>query len=240
MKTDDKTASEKYSVMVVDDEEDICEIIRVILEQEGYTVYTLTSGKAALEFLSEKIPDMIILDIMMPAPDGFAVCKKIREFSSVPVIMLTAKMKEDDKVRGFEVGADDYITKPFSKQDLLARVKAILRRINTEKIPQSSILKFGKLEIDFSNKCLLKNGIVFDLTSIEMDVLHELVSNDGEVIKFDTLITKVWGKHHVNKPQYLHVTIGHLRKKIEDDPSNPVFIKNIFGIGYQFCGSKEH
>ncbi|ADL51596.1 response regulator transcription factor [Clostridium cellulovorans] len=230
----------KEKILIVDDEEHIVELIKYNLEAEEYKVLTAHDGIEAGKIAKKEKPSLILLDLMLPGISGMEVCKKIRrddEISEIPIIMLTAKSDELDKILGLELGADDYITKPFSIRELLARVKAVLRRTNTVAVSTNS--RFGELTIDFSKYEVRKNDIKVDLTLKEFELLNILVKNRGKVLTRDVLLDKIWGYEYIGETRTVDVHIRHLRKKIEDDDSSPKYIETIRGIGYRFSYDEE-
>jgi two-component system KDP operon response regulator KdpE len=192
-------------------------------------------GHSALAICEERNPIMVIADIMMPEMDGFTLCKLIRDFSRVPIIILTAKLELEDKLRGFEIGVDDYITKPFSKEELLARVKSVLNRTQINVIPPATAaFQFGDLEINLQRRLVNRGGQELNLTQTEFRLLSELLLNKGKVLPFSYLLTAIWGSEYQDDTHYLHVIIRRLRGKIETDPKQPKHIQNVFGVGYEF------
>jgi len=224
------------SILVVDDEERMARFIRLNLEHDGFQVIEAYRGMTAMEALRTEMPDLIILDVMMPDIDGFEVLKMIREISNVPVIMLTAKGEEDDRVRGLELGADDYVTKPFSPRELVSRVRAVLRR--TEATSQASrsepIVVDDRLKIDFGRREVWVNDELVKLRPTEYRLLYHLVQNAGWVVTYDQLLSKVWGYEYRDESHYVRLYINYLRQKLEEDPSNPKYILTERGIGYRF------
>jgi two-component system KDP operon response regulator KdpE len=229
-------AFKNWSILVVDDEERMARFIRLNLEHDGFQVREAYRGMAAIHALRDDMPDLIILDVMMPDIDGFEVLKMIREISSVPVIMLTAKGEEDDRVRGLELGADDYVTKPFSPRELVSRVRAVLRR--TEAAGASTrgevIEVDERLKMDFGRREVWVNGELVKLRPTEYRLLYHLVQNAGWVVTYDQLLSKVWGYEYRDEPHYVRLYINYLRQKLEEDASNPKYILTERGIGYRF------
>lgn len=223
-------------ILVVDDEKAIVDILKFNLQKEGYEVITGYDGEESLKLYSQHKPDLILLDIMMPKRDGFEVCRKIRETSNVPIIMLTARAEEVDKVLGLELGADDYVTKPFSVRELMARVKANLRRktIDENELNESSILIFGELKIDIDRYEVVKQDTVIELTLREYELLKFLSTQKGQIFSRETLLEKVWGYEYYGDVRTVDVTVRRLREKIEDVPSKPDYILTKRGIGYYF------
>ncbi len=230
-----KSGKKLETILVVDDEPRIIEAVSLNLELEGYNVVSATSGEEALQKLTELIPDLVILDVMMPVMDGFETLQKIREVSTVPVIMLTVMGEEDDKVRGLELGADDYMTKPFSPRELATRVKALLRRAQMPtSAPKSEIRVDSNLLIDFSRRKVMVRGSEVHLRPTEFRLLYHLVSNAGRVLTHEALLRKVWGYEYRTEDHYVWLYITYLRKKIEDDPKHPEYILGERGVGYRF------
>jgi two-component system KDP operon response regulator KdpE len=222
-------------ILVVDDEERMVRFIRLNLEHDGFEVIEAFRGAQAIDRIRSGLPDLVLLDVMMPDIDGFEVLRVIREVSSVPVIMLTAKGEEDDRVRGLELGADDYITKPFSPRELVSRVRAVLRR--TESASSSThgqIEVDDRLKIDFDRREVWVGGELFQLRQTEYRLLYHLVQIAGWVITHDQLLAKVWGYEYRDEPHYVRLYINYLRKKIEKDPANPQYILTERGVGYRF------
>jgi len=226
----------KNKILVVDDEKPIVDILKYNLTKEGYEVVAAFDGDEAVEMAFAEKPDLILLDIMLPKKDGFTVCKIIREKISCPIIMLTAKGEEVDKVLGLELGADDYVTKPFSMRELLARVKANLRRINLNSESNSQkVIRTRDLEIDLTSFQVRKKGETVELTFREFELLKFLATQPGVVFTREKLLEEVWGYEYYGDVRTVDVTIRRLREKIEDDPSDPKYIITKRGIGYYFA-----
>ncbi|MCI1930059.1 MAG: response regulator YycF [Clostridia bacterium] len=227
-------------ILVVDDEKNIVDIIKYNLKKEGYNVLTALDGEEAIEINEKEKPDLILLDIMMPKLDGYAVCRKIREKYNTPIIMLTARAEEVDKVLGLELGADDYVTKPFGTRELMARVKANLRRStqldNVKENKNKNLLVFRNLSIDIKLFEVKKDGKPIDLTLREFELLKFLASQKNQVFSRETLLEKVWGYEYFGDVRTVDVTVRRLREKIEYDPGKPTFIVTKRGVGYYFCG----
>ncbi len=222
-------------ILVVDDEQHMIDLIRMNLELEGFQVLEASNGIDALDQVRKHIPDLIILDIMMPQLDGFEVLKMLREFSSVPVIMLTAKGEEEDKVRGLELGADDYVTKPFGARELVSRVKAVLRRTESLTEPSESIIKVDdRLSVDFNKREVIVEGKHIKLRPTEYRLLYHLMQNAGWTVPHEQLLAKVWGYEYREETHYVRLYVNYLREKIEEDPANPKYILTERGIGYRF------
>jgi two-component system KDP operon response regulator KdpE len=225
----------KYKILVVDDEKRMVRFIQLNLEQDGFQVITAFNGSEALEQVRTQLPDLILLDIMMPDINGFEVLKKIREVNTVPVIMLTAKGEEDDRIQGLELGADDYITKPFSPRELVSRIRAVLRRTESFKEDQIDLINVDdRLTIDFSRREVWVEGKKVDLRPTEYRLLYHLVKNAGWVNTHEQLLSKVWGFEYQDEPHYVRLYVNYLRKKLEKDPSNPRYILTERGVGYRF------
>jgi len=222
-------------ILVVDDEERIARFIHLNLEHDGFQVIEAYRGMKAIQVLRDSMPDLIILDIMLPDIDGFEVLKMIRDVSTVPVIMLTAKGEEDDRVRGLEMGADDYITKPFSPRELVSRVKSVLRRTEASGITSREVyLVDNWLKMDFSRREIWVNGKLVNLRPTEYRLLYHLVQNAGWVMTYDQLLSKVWGWEYRDEPHYVRLYVNYLRQKIEKDLANPKYILTERGVGYRF------
>ena len=224
--------SKKASVLVVDDDARILRMMRRILELEGYQTLTASNGEAALNVFDEQSPDLILLDIMMPGMDGYTVCRRIREFSQLPIIMVTARDNEEEKVEGLDAGADDYVTKPFSSKELAARVRAVLRRTKLwDEHPEPAFHSDG-LVIDFARHRVTLHNQEVNLTAIEYRLLSYLAHNAGRLVTPDQILEKVWGEEYIGEYHILRVSIARLRQKLEDDPKKPRFIATKIGIGY--------
>ena len=224
----------KACVLVVEDDPRILRLEQMVLEKEGYTVLTAGSGEEALDTLTEISPSLVVLDIGLPGIDGFTTCYRIREFSQVSIIMVTSRDFNEDKIKGLEIGADDYITKPFSPNELAARVKASLRRtaMNTE--VKEPTVQVGDLFVDFnSNRVMLANREVL-LSDTEYRLLCYLARNAGRIVTRDQILERIWGEEYSGEDHLLHVTIGRLRQKLEDPARKPRYILTRRGIGYSF------
>lgn len=222
-------------ILVVDDEQRMVRFIRLNLEHDGFQVISAYNGNDALEQVRTQLPDLVLLDVMMPDLDGFEVLKRIRAQSSVPVIMLTAKGEEDDRVRGLEAGADDYVTKPFSPRELVSRVRAVLRRTEAESAATGDVIEIDEhLRLDFNRREVWVDDDLVRLRPTEYRLLYHLVQNAGWVMTHEQLLTKVWGFEYRDEPHYVRLYINYLRKKIEPDPANPRYILTERGVGYRF------
>jgi len=230
-------------ILVVEDDQTLREVLSYNLSKEGYTSLTASDGLQALEIARREKPELVILDIMLPQMSGFEVCRILRQETTVPILILTAKVEEIDKIVGLELGADDYMTKPFSMRELLARVRAMLRRTEMvkkeagkqpETIPQ--IIRVGDIEINLSRHSILNRGNPLDLSPKEFDLLVFLVKNAGQVFNRDTLLERVWGYDFAGDTRTVDVHVRWLRQKIEADPDNPTYILTVRGVGYKFEG----
>ncbi len=225
----------KVQILVVDDEPRYVWAIRLNLESRGYEVLTAGDGQTALEIAAVESPDLVILDIRLPRLDGFEVCRRLREFSTVPIIMLTALAEDADKVAGLDVGADDYVTKPFSAEELLARVRAALRRVEyAEGVVASPTVQAGDLLVDLGRQRVFAGDRELNLTAIEYRLLAELAKNAGRVLVPDYLLERVWGPGYEGEVHLVRQVIHRLRSKIEPDPKNPRYVETRHGIGYVF------
>jgi two-component system KDP operon response regulator KdpE len=234
------TEKTRYKILAVDDEQRMVRFIQLNLEQDGFQVITAYNGKEALEQVRTQLPDLILLDIMMPDINGFEVLRKIREVNNVPVIMLTAKGEEDDRIQGLELGADDYITKPFSPRELVSRIRAVLRRTKSFQEDQVDLVEVDeRLTIDFSRREVWVEGEKVDLRPTEYRLLYHLVQNAGWVNTHEQLLSKVWGFEYQDEPHYVRLYVNYLRKKLEEDPSNPKYILTERGVGYRFVDYKR-
>jgi len=223
------------TALVVDDEQRIAEAVAMNLELEEFQVFTASGGEEALQKVTKEMPDIIILDVMMPEMDGFETLRRIREVSTTPVIMLTVKGDEGDKVRGLDLGADDYMTKPFSPKELVSRVRAVLRRAEMPSpVPKTEIRVDENLSIDFNRRKVIVRGTEAHLRPTEFRLLYHLVSNAGQVLTHETLLRRVWGYEYRDEDQYLWLYITYLRRKLEEDPKHPRYIIGERGIGYRF------
>jgi two-component system OmpR family response regulator len=233
----------KYKVLIAEDDKNLLDILKYNMEKEGYQVVTAQNGAKALEQVRSENPDLIILDIMLPEVDGFEVCRIVRKEMTVPILMLTAKADEVDKIVGLELGADDYMTKPFSMRELIARSKAMLRRIELVKqslaqpvAQPSSALKFGDIELDTARHVVSKKKSPIDLGPKEFDLLAFLMLNKGQVFSRDTLLDRVWGYEFSGDTRTVDVHIRWLRQKIEANPDKPAHLRTVRGVGYKFEG----
>ena len=222
-------------ILVVDDEPDLRDAVRVYLEMHGYSVLLAADGQEALEKVRTTLPDLVVLDVMMPVMDGIAALQQLRTLSAVPVIMLTVKGDEDDKVRALRLGADDYVTKPFSQRELLARIESVLRRAAQPAVlPQDTIVVDDDLTIDFARNRVIVRGQEEPLTATEHRLLYHLVTNAGRLMPSEILLARVWGPEYREEEHYVRLYVSYLRNKIEPDPAHPRYILTEKGLGYRF------
>jgi DNA-binding response OmpR family regulator len=227
-------------ILVVDDEPRMIAFIRMNLELEGYQVVEAHDGLQALESVRTQLPDLVLLDVMMPNLDGYETLRMLREFSTIPVIMLTAKSEEDDKVMGLELGADDYITKPFGPRELSSRVRAVLRRVDVPTSPEKAVLKVDdRLSVDFNRREVIVNGVHSKLRPTEYRLLYHLIENAGWTVPHEQLLAKVWGYEYRDETHYVRLYINYLREKIEEDSEHPKYILTERGVGYRFVDFKR-
>ena len=227
-------------ILIVDDELRMRRFIRMNLELEGYQVIEAENGIQALDQIRQFNPDLAIMDVMMPEMDGFETLRLLREISTMPVILLTVRNDEEDITHGLSLGADDYITKPFSPRVLTSRVGAVLRRAHWPAPPPRTVLRIDdRLSIDFNRHQVIVNGERIDLRPTEYRLLNHLIQNAGWVVPHDTLLAKVWGYEYRDETHYLRLYINYLRKKIEEDPANPQYILTERGVGYRFVDFKK-
>ena len=224
---------ETGKILIVDDDQNICELIRLYTEKEGYTVAMAHDGRKAVECFEQESPDIILLDIMLPELDGFQVCREIRKKSQCPIIMLTAKGETFDKVLGLELGADDYIVKPFEPKEVLARIKAVLRRSGKPDPNEKKVVVFDKLSINLNNYELKVNGVQVDTPPKEMELIYHLASNPNRVFSRDQLLDEVWGFNYYGDSRTVDVHVKRLREKLEG-VSDQWSLKTVWGVGYKF------
>ncbi|MBI2867079.1 MAG: response regulator transcription factor [Chloroflexi bacterium] len=224
----------KTRILVVDDEPEMLKLVGANLQARGYEVVSANDGSEALKIAGEQIFDLVILDISMPGPDGFQVCQRVRSFSDVPVLMLSARGQEKDKVKALDMGADDYITKPFGVDELMARVRAALRRGSKSSVGPLPPFKDGQLRVDFSRRSVTVKGKEMKLTPTEYNLLTLLVRNAGKVLTHRSILNNVWGPEYGSETDYLWAYIRRLRRKIEPDPDQPRYILTEPGVGYRF------
>jgi two-component system KDP operon response regulator KdpE len=232
--------TDKKLILVVDDEPRMTRFVRMNLELEGYRVAEASNGLEALQKVKNDLPDLVVLDVNMPELDGFETLRLIRQSGAVPVIMLTVKGDEEDRIKGLELGADDYVTKPFSPRELASRVKAVLRRTSMPAPTAKTEIKVDDyLQIDFKKREVIVGGKHVKLRPTEYRLLYHLVNNAGYVITHDMLLAKVWGHEYRDESQYVRLYVNYLRQKIEPDPANPKYILTEHGVGYRFVDFKD-
>ena len=224
------------SILIADDERELRDMLQAYLSNEGFDVRAVNDGQAALDIVVSNPPDLVILDVGMPGLDGFEVLRRLRSHTQVPVIFLTAKTEEVDRVVGLTVGADDYVTKPFSPRELTARIRAVLRRGRLADSVAEAPLSFEGLEIDIAGREVSRDGQSIDLTTLEFDLLHALAAAPGRVLTREHLLETVWGWDYFGVDRVVDVHISNLRKILLDDPSAPSLIATVRGVGYKFIG----
>ena len=228
--------AEGRRILLVDDEPDLRDAVRVYLEMQGYIVLQAADGAEAVSKVRTLLPDLVVLDVLMPVIDGIAALREIRAQSSVPVIMLTVKGDEDDKVEALRLGADDYVTKPFSQRELAARIESVLRRATQSgALPRDTIVVDDDLTIDFARNRVILRGKEAPLTATEHRLLYHLVGNAGRLMPFETLLARVWGPEYHGENHYVRLYVSYLRDKIEPDPAHPRYILTEKGLGYWFA-----
>ena len=232
-------SSKKPRVLVVDDDPGVRKLVEYNLSLEGYEVITASGGKEALKRAQNETPDLVLLDVIMPDLNGLRVCQSLRSISQVPIVMLTAKAQESEILHGFDVGADDYLTKPFSAKELIARVRAVLRRTNQREQPHASVQTCGSLEVDFARRTVRARGQAVHLTRTEFALLKELALNANRVMTHRDLLKAVWGPEYVDDVDYLRAYVRHLRRKLEADPASPRYILTSQGVGYMLACPKQ-
>ncbi len=229
----------RKTILVVDDEPRMIGFIRMNLELEDHQVIEAHSGLEALDALRTQLPDLLLLDVMMPDLDGFETLRMLREFSDIPVIMLTAKGEENDKVLGLELGADDYITKPFGPRELSSRIKALFRRLEKPSTEEAILRVDDRLSVDFNQRQVIVDGAAVKLRPTEYRLLYHLIRNAGWTVPHDQILQKVWGYEYRDEAHYVRLYVNYLREKIEEDPSNPRYIITERGVGYRFINFKD-
>ncbi|HHW46331.1 MAG TPA: response regulator transcription factor [Clostridiales bacterium] len=223
----------KAKILIVDDDKNICELLRLYLEKEGFETIVAYDGETALKMVSTQKPNMVLLDIMLPKLDGWQVCREIRKTSSVPIIMITAKGETFDKVLGLELGADDYISKPFDTKEVVARIKAVLRRTTPEENSDVKEVRYDKLVINLTNYELIVNGVQIDTPPKELELIYHLASNPNRVYTRDQLLDEVWGFDYYGDSRTVDVHVKRLREKLEGVSPN-WSLKTVWGVGYKF------
>jgi two-component system, OmpR family, KDP operon response regulator KdpE len=233
--------AKKTTILTADDDPQLLRLVARNLQLEEYDVLVASDGKQALEQIEQHAPDLVLLDVMMPRMDGFTVCQRVREFSAVPIIIVTARGQDQDKVRGLDLGADDYLTKPFSVDELLARVRAVLRRAQFLPSEHTYAMRttFGELTIDYAQHLVTMAGREVVLTPIEYSILAYLAQNAGRVVTQDLLLGHVWGTEYMGESHMLQVNINRLRRKLEPDPMHPRYILTKVGIGYLLAAQPD-
>lgn len=234
--------AKKTTVVAADDDPQLLRLVTRNLQMDGYDVIGVSDGQQALEQIEAHMPDLVLLDLMMPKLDGFAVLQRVREFSSLPIIILTARGADQDKIRGLDLGADDYLTKPFSVDELLARARAVLRRAQTNSHGEAghgtqAAITVGDLNIDYGQRRVTMAGRDVDLTPVEYRVLAYLAQNAGRVITQDLLLTHVWGEEYEGESHLLQVNVNRLRRKLEPDPTHPRYLLTKTGVGYMLANN---
>jgi two-component system, OmpR family, KDP operon response regulator KdpE len=227
---------DKKSILIVDDDPAILRLLSTNLKARGYEIFTATNGEESLEAVQKDFIDLIILDLMMPKIDGVEVCRRVREWSDVPIIILSARGDENDKVKCLELGADDYLTKPFGIAELMARIKTAFRHRGDPTVaPAQSIFAYDGLEINFAKRRVTVNSKEITLTPTEFALLQHLAVNSDKVLTHNMLLQSVWGNEYSSEKEYLRVFVGRLRRKLEPDPKNPRYIQTIPGVGYHMA-----
>ncbi len=224
----------QYKILIVDDDPNICELLRLYLEKDGFETVVAGDGEQALQLAAKNVPDLILLDIMLPKLDGWQVCREIRKTSEVPIIMLTAKGETFDKILGLELGADDYVSKPFDTKEVIARIKAVLRRTReSEKTSQVQEVRYDKLRINLTNYELEVDGKIVDTPPKELELIYHLASNPNRVYTRDQLLDEVWGFDYYGDSRTVDVHVKRLREKLEN-VSDEWLLKTVWGVGYKF------
>jgi len=229
----------RNKILIIDDEVTLCRLLRIALEARSFEVETAYDGPTGLKVAYKFQPDLIILDIMLPDTDGFQICKRLRELLDVPVVMLTARTKEEDIIHGFGCGADDYVKKPFGVEELVARIQAILNRTYSHPAP-NHVYDDGILSIDINAKLVQKRGKQIHLSSTELRLLTSLVARQGKIVPHNVLLTEVWGRGYEDAKSSLSLYIRYLRGKLEDTPKKPEYIRTEWGTGYWFAPRNSH
>lgn len=235
--------AKKLKILVADDDPQWLRLVLRSLKPEGFALLTARDGRETLELIKAEQPDLVLLDVIMPHIDGFAVCQKVREFSMVPIIIITACGSDSDKIRGLQLGADDYLTKPFNMDELIARVYAVLRRVQFGVLERGCVgpthATIGDISIDYEQHRVMIRGQEIILTAIEYRLLAYLMRNAGHVLTQDLLLEHIWGREYIGESHMLQVSVNRLRHKIEPDPAHPTYIQTRIGIGYSFA-EKPH
>jgi DNA-binding response OmpR family regulator len=233
----------QQSILIVDDEPAICEVVALYLESAGYRVRMAPDGRRALQALTEELPDLVILDVMLPEVDGFEITRRLRQEGNTPIILLTARREEADRIEGLDLGADDYVVKPFSPHELVSRVRAVLRRThgaahNGERPPERApaALTFEGMTVDASSRSVRVEGVEMALTAKEFDLLWFLANHPRQVFNREQLLAQVWGETQYIDSSTVTVHVRRLREKLETDPANPRYVQTVWGVGYRFGG----
>ncbi len=234
MKNEGGAVKMQYKILIVDDDENICELLRLYLEKDGFETIVANDGEQAVDYASKYSPDLILLDIMLPKLDGWQVCREIRKTSETPIIMLTAKGETFDKILGLELGADDYVSKPFDTKEVIARIKAVLRRSHeSDKSSQVNEVRYDKLRINLTNYELVVDGVKIDTPPKELELIYHLASNPNRVYTRDQLLDEVWGFDYYGDSRTVDVHVKRLREKLEN-VSDEWCLKTVWGVGYKF------
>jgi two-component system, OmpR family, KDP operon response regulator KdpE len=223
----------KQLVLVADDDAPILRLVRTKLQADGYGVITATNGQEAVELFERERPDIVVLDLMMPVMDGYDAMQQIRQAANVPVVILTARSAAPEKIRGLDMGADDYVTKPFNPDELSARISAVLRRTSGSQPASTQLLDYGRLTIDLGNRRIMADGVEVELSRTEWELLYQLASNAGRVMLHTELLSRIWGPEFRDETYYLRTWVSRLRAKLEQDRENPQLIKTFPGMGYR-------
>ena len=223
-------------ILIVDDDTNICELLRLYLEKDGFQTDIVTDGIKAIEVFNSVNPELVLLDIMLPGMDGWQICREIRKTSQTPIIMLTAKGETFDKVLGLELGADDYITKPFSISELIARVDAVYRRVSrsSSRNEKQELITSGPFAIDMKSRVLVKNGNPVDLTQVEFQIMEYFLKNPNTALDRVSILHHIWGENYYGDEKIVDVNIRRIRMKIEDNPSEPEYLTTVWGYGYKW------
>jgi two-component system, OmpR family, KDP operon response regulator KdpE len=223
----------KQLVLVADDDAPILRLVRTKLQADGYGVITAMNGQEAVELFEKERPDIVVLDLMMPVMDGYDAMQQIRQSANVPVVILTARSAAPEKIRGLDLGADDYVTKPFNPEELSARIAAVLRRVSGSQPSTTQVLDYGRLKIDLARRQILADGKEVELSRTEWELLYQLASNAGRVMLHTELLSRIWGPEFRDETYYLRTWVSRLRAKLEEDRENPELIRTFPGMGYR-------
>ena len=223
----------KQLVLIADDDAPILRLVRTKLQADGYGVITATNGQEAVDLFERERPDIVVLDLMMPVMDGYDAMQQIRQSGNVPVVILTARSAAPEKIRGLDLGADDYVTKPFNPEELSARIAAVLRRASGSQPATTQVLDYGHLSIDLGRRHIMSRGREVELSRTEWELLYQLASNAGRVMLHSELLSRIWGPEFRDETYYLRTWVSRLRAKLEEDRENPTLIKTFPGMGYR-------